>query len=42
VLTQFIASKLSEREPYYHQAMYHLPAEFMSIDNFQKIMRRNG
>jgi shikimate kinase len=42
VLAQFISGKLAEREHFYHQAMYHLPAEFMSLDNFQKIIRRNG
>ena len=42
VLAQFISGKLAEREHFYNQAMYHLPAEFMSLDNFQKIIRRNA
>ena len=42
VLAQFIEAKLAERQSCYHQAMYHLPAAYMSLDNFQKIIRRNG
>ena len=42
VLSEFISNKLSERTPFYHLAMYHLPPRFMSNDNFQKIIRRHG
>jgi shikimate kinase len=42
VLSQFIEAKLAERQSCYLQAMYHLPAAYMSLDNFQKIIRRNG
>jgi shikimate kinase len=42
VLSEFISHKLSERTPFYHLAMYHLPTRFMSNDNFQKILRRHG
>lgn len=42
VLEEFIADKLAQREPFYSKAMYHLPAQHISLENFEKIIRRHG
>ena len=42
MLEEYITEKLKQREHFYSKAMYHLPASTMSLDNFQKILRRHG
>ncbi len=42
VLEQFISEKLKQRESCYAKAMYHLPAHNMSVENFERIVRRHG
>ena len=42
MLEEYINEKLKQRESFYSKAMYHLPASTMSLDNFQKILRRHG
>jgi shikimate kinase len=42
VLEEFIAEKLAQREGFYAKAMYHLPAQHLSLENFEKITRRHG
>ncbi len=42
MLEEFIAAKLAQRENFYAKAMYHLPGEHISAENFQKIIRRHG
>ena len=42
MLEEYIHEKLKQRESFYCKAMYHLPASTMSLDNFQKILRRHG
>jgi shikimate kinase len=42
VLKDFIRKKLDQREIFYSKAMYHLPANNLSLENFEKIIRRHG
>ncbi|MBY0478730.1 MAG: shikimate kinase [Chitinophagaceae bacterium] len=42
LLEEHISEKLKQREEYYVQAMYHLPAQSVSLENFQKMIRRHG
>jgi shikimate kinase len=41
MLEQFISQKLSNREPWYNMAMYHLHTEFLSNANFERIKFRH-
>lgn len=42
VLEEYISEKLKQREEHYAKAMYHLPAQHITLENFQKIIRRHG
>lgn len=42
VLEGFINKKLNQRETFYAKAMYHLPANQLTLENFEKIIRRHG
>lgn len=42
VLKDFISKKLEQRDVFYSKAMYHLPANQLSQENFEKIIRRHG
>lgn len=42
MLEEYIDEKLKQRESFYCNAMYHLPTSTMTLDNFQKILRRHG
>ena len=41
-LRGYISDKLEERNIYYVQSVYHLETIFLSNDNFERILRRNG
>jgi shikimate kinase len=42
MLEQFIEQKLSSRTEFYSKAMYHLPAQFISNENFERIKFRHA
>lgn len=41
-LVSFIAQKLDERRFCYAQSLYHLETDYMTNDNFDRILRRHG
>jgi len=41
VLETFVAEKIQQREPYYLHALYHFPIRFLTLENFEKIIRRH-
>ena len=41
-LVSFIAKKLEERRICYAQSFYHLETDFITNDNFERILRRHG
>jgi shikimate kinase len=42
MLIPFIEQKLGERRHYYSQATYHFDTEYLSNENFERIIRRHG
>ena len=42
MLEQFIEQKLSSRTEFYSKAMYHLPAQFINNENFERIKFRHA
>ena len=42
MLVSFIKQKLEEREEHYLKSIYHLPTEFVTNENFERILRRHG
>jgi shikimate kinase len=42
MLIPFIEQKLSERRHYYSQSFYHFDTEYLSNENFERIIRRHG
>ena len=41
LLKDFILQKLNEREPFYQKAMYHFNTAYLSVENFNKIIRQH-